>query len=607
MKHIKLLIIALLVACTSLAQRTIQGQVQEESGSKIPFANALLYSNTDSLLNTALTTINGSFKFETSYSDTLSVIISAVGYSKNTIVLPPSVENVNLEMITMSISINELDEATVSVEKPIIEVLPSKTVFNVSSSLTTIGETGLDLLRKAPGVLIDNNQSITVEGKTGAQVYINGRLSPLRGEDLTNFLKSLNSDDIESIEIITQPSAKYDAAGTAGIINIVLRREKGLGTQGSVSLGAGYGQKFRYNGGVNINHRSKKFNTFGAYSHNGGEWVNWIYLNRQQGNFELDAKSDIVHADNNHNVRFGIDSYLSDRSTVGVLVNGNFSDGSADGISRTPIGLIGTGVIDSILVADNLNESNSTNWSINGNYAYQDTIGNSLNVDLDWAQYQSDRAAFQPNQYFDASETTLLNSNNSEQLTAIEVVLMSAQLDYSTELFGGNLGAGAKATNVVTTNSLQFFNEEADGLTLDFNRSNRFSYDESVYAAYMTYGKKWKKWNAEFGVRMEATESLGSLETYLEEDLEDNKRSYVDWFPSGGITFQHKPMSSFALNYSRRIDRPNYSSLNPFEYQLDELGFRRGNPFLQPQYTHNLKLSHTYKYTLNTSVSYARV
>ena len=230
-----------------------------------------------------------------------------------------------------------------------------------------------------------------------------------------------------------------------------------------------------------------------------------------------------------------------------------------------------------------------------------------VNMDIDFGKYNSDRDAFQPNIYFDADEENVLRENITQQITPIDIDIVTFKTDYEQDLFKGKLGLGGKLSFINTNNVFDFFVQEGGNFVLDPLQSNTFDYSEQINAAYLNYNLKKGKWNVQAGLRMENTISEGDLSSAQQMDNDLVKRNYTDFFPSGGLTFQMNRKNQFALTYSKRIQRPNYSSLNPFEYKIDELSFSKGNPFLQPQYTDNVKLSHTFNYRLTTSISYSYV
>ncbi len=263
--------------------------------------------------------------------------------------------------------------------------------------------------------------------------------------------------------------------------------------------------------------------------------------------------------------------------------------------------------VDSILIALNQTQNTSYNINSNLNYRYADTLGYSINVDLDYGRYNSERDAFQPNTYFNGNGEQMLSERITFQDTPIDIDIATAKVDYEQNFLKGKLGLGFKLSYITTDNTFDFFNQVNGQNVLDPTQSNQFEYQENINAVYFNYNRKWGKWNVQFGLRMENTDSDGILTSQQQNNDDRVERNYTNFFPSGGLTYQLNPKNQFALTYSRRIQRPNYQSLNPFEYKLDELSFSKGNPFLQPQYTNNVKLSHTFNYRLTTSLSYSYV
>lgn len=226
---------------------------------------------------------------------------------------------------------------------------------------------------------------------------------------------------------------------------------------------------------------------------------------------------------------------------------------------------------------------------------------------MDFGKFNSDRKNFQPNHYYDATETVVLNGVVNSQETPIAIAISSLKSDYEHKLFGGKVGTGFKLSLVKTKNIFNVYNYSSGTPVFNEDTSNKFNYNENINAAYVNYNMNFKKINFQIGLRVENTNSDGKLLSTQQNGNERVKRNYIDFFPSGGITYLINDNNSLALIYSKRIERPSYQSLNPFQNQLDELSFTKGNPFLKPQYTNNVKLSHTFKYKLITTLSYSYI
>ncbi|MBF01676.1 MAG: TonB-dependent receptor [Flavobacterium sp.] len=512
-----------------------------------------------------------------------------------------------LSPIRLIEKIQVLDEVVVIKEKPMIQVLADKTIFNVSASISTTGTNALQLLRKAPGVSIDNSGSIILEGKTGAQIFIDGKPTLLNGQELQAYLETLQSSDIDKVEIITHPSSKYDAAGNAGILNIVFKKDKNRGVNGSLSNAFTMGDYARNNASFAMNYRNKKNNLFGNVSQGIGKSTGFLYLKRQQNNTEFDAKTESIYTPKTTNLRLGYDCFATEKSTFGILLNSNWNHNTNQSNSRTPIQAYTSATIDSVLIANTISKSNSQNLLLNVNYKYSDTLDTYFNVDIDYGKFNREGYAFQPNYYYDTTETTIISQALTTQETPIDIDIVSLQTDYEQRLGKGKIATGIKMASVTTENTFNFYNQMDNDYVLNLNRSNQFQYRETIYATYGNYNIQKEKWSFQLGIRMENTISRGNLIQDQSNANKTVKRNYTNWFPSGGITYQMNPKNQLALNYSKRIQRPNYSSLNPFEYKIDELSSSRGNPFLQPQYTHTIKLTNTYNYKLSTALSYTYV
>lgn len=599
----------LLLGQVILAQNTITGTVVSKDEQPLPSAIiSLLDSTSNTFIKGELTNDNGVFVIRSVENGSYVVMVTSLGMrdfkSKDFII---NGNDKDLGTIKMEESSESLEEVTVIAEKPMIQVLADKTVFNVAGTVNAIGDSAFELLRKAPGIIVDNNDNIILEGKAGVLFYIDGRPSVLRGQDLVNFMKTLQASDIESIEIITQPSSRYDAEGNAGIVNIQLKRDKSLGTNGSIASGLTIGDYARTNNSLSFNNRNKKTSIYGTYSNNFGKSTNYINLNRTQNGSNFNAKTQGESDNNSNNLRLGFDYYANVKSTFGVILTGNFNNAFSNSNSRTPITRSGSSSPDEVLIAGSDSNNTTSNLYSNFNYRFKDTLGHTLNIDFDYGVYNSDRDNLQPNRYFNGDETEVQSENIVFFDTPIDISIISTQADYTQNFMKGVLSLGIKYSKVKTDNSFDAFNRTNGNNDLDESQSNDFSYDEQITAAYFNYNRKFEKINVQFGLRMENTASDGRLESLLQTQDDQVVRNYTNWFPSGGITYQINRKNSLALNYSRRIQRPNYQSLNPFQYRIDELSFRQGNPFLQPQYTDNIKLSHTYNYRLTTSLSYSLV
>lgn len=605
---IALIILSFFTEAIFAQNASIKGKIISENGEGVSFATVLLQSATDSAMVKANASGDkGDFIFNAIMPGKYYIEATYVGYGKNrskdfdydgkSIFSVPAIR---LESQT-----EQLEEVTVLRARPIVDVQPDKTVFNVEGSVNATGNSALELLRKSPGVVVDNNDNLMLQGKNGVKVYIDGKPSPLSNDDLANYLKSLQSNEIDAIEIITNPSAKYEAEGNAGIINIRLIKNKSMGGNGSVNLGYRYGKNSKYNGSINFNYRNSLLNTFGTYSFNSGDYFNLFNLYREQSGKSFDQRNQSTYTDESHGFKFGTDFFLSEKSTIGFLINGNINDNKNYSISNTEIKALSTNETTSFLRASNdfIGERNNLNFNLN--YVYSGNNDKTINIDLDYGRYRNDGVSYQPNRYFEPDGVTLTSERIFSNVTPTDINIYTAKVDWESNLLGGKVGLGAKISMVETDNTFDNFDIIEEKRVKNLDRSNNFVYREDINAAYATWQKQlYEKWNFMLGLRMEQTDSKGDLSSEQTAEDEVVKRDYVDFFPSGGLTYQMNDKNNVRLNYSRRIDRPSYQDLNPFEFKLDKLTFQKGNPFLKPQYSNSYSLTHTYNNSLSTSLSY---
>lgn len=616
MRKFLLVTLAFVMSAMISQAQNVTGNVKDEQGKSLSGATVALKKIKDSAVaKLSVTNAGGQFSFEGVAAGQYFINATFVGHKpKNS----PSFEvngsgNVTAPEIVLAKASGDLAAVAVTARKPMIEVKADRTILNVEGSVNAVGQDALELLRKSPGVLVDKDDNLSLSGKNGVQVYIDGRPTPLSGKDLSDYLKTLQSSNIEAIEIITNPSAKYDAAGNAGIINIRLKKNKSFGTNGSINAGYNIGTYPKYNGGFSLNHRNSKINAFGNYNYSRSNNANTINLERtlldtffkQHGDMNFRNKG-------SHNFKAGVDYFLNKRSTVGVMVNGNISENTFSNLSKTTISYQPTGETVKLLEANNRTAAERKNATFNVNYRYADTAGRELNIDGDYGFHRIKSDQYQPNVYFDPSGGFLENRIYN-MLAPTDIDLYTLKADYEQNLWKGKLGLGAKFSYVDSRNDFERFDVITSGKFLDTLRSNDFNYKENINAGYVNYNRQFKGFMIQAGLRVENTNATGRSTGYRQsggqmvEYDSSFDRNYTDFFPSAAITFNKKPTNQFTISYSRRIDRPAYQDLNPFEFKLDEYTYQKGNTQLRPQYTNSVALTHVYKYTLTTTLTYSHV
>ena len=600
---------------TALKAQTVSGVVKDDKDKPSDGTTvSLLRTKDSSTVKYAVTGADGRFQFikvaDGEYIIKATLVGHLPGFSNRISVAGSDVRLPELVLVKAS---GQLKGVTVSANRPMVEVKADKTVMNVEGTINATGSDALELLRKSPGVQVDRDDNLSLSGKSGVQVYIDGRPTPLAGKDLADYLKTLQSSQIEAIEIITNPSAKYEAAGNAGIINIRLKRNKSYGTNGSISAGWNQGTYPKYNSSLSLNHRNKAINTYGNFGFNWSRRANYMDMYRLQLDTLFDQHSDMKNRFKGLNFKVGMDYTLSKRSSVGMIVNGSYNDIDFSNSSRTAISYHPTETMVKHLAADNTNAMSRDNSNFNLNYRYADTSGRELNINGDYGLYRNFSDQWQPNVYYDPSGLIETHRLVYNMLAPTNIDIFSVKADYEQNFKKGKLGLGGKISYVETDNDFKRYNVYTSSKALDTLRSNRFAYTENINALYVNYNRAFKGFMIQGGLRMENTTSKGHSSGFKKTG--DNyysydstfKRPYTDFFPSAAFTYNKNPKSQWSLAYSRRIDRPAYQDLNPFEFKLDEYTYMKGNTELRPQYTHSIGLTHTYKSKLNTTLNYSHV
>jgi hypothetical protein len=484
--------------------------------------------------------------------------------------------------------VRQLGEVTVSARKSFLEQLPDKLVVNVSASPIAAGATALEVLRKVPGVQVRNDR-VTIAGKNSVSIMIDGK--PSAYTDINAVVREIPSSSIDRIEVITNPSAKYDAAGGA-VINLILKRDGLRGTNGSVSLMAGAGLYDqgavsrgrlypRYSPSLSLNHRAGRWNTFGSYSYLYRSAFEVNLIQRYFGETFYDQKNYNPAPYGVHTYRAGVDYYLNDKNTVGLLLTGFERAGAGTFENKTRLTNLSDAQLTDAFTSRNLQRIDRANQTLNANWKHRfDTTGRELNIDVDLARYNL------------ANRSDILvtprtgRPTNNLQTVVQPVDFRTVKLDYIHPLSRSTkLDVGSKVSVARIDNDLSF---QVNGVR-DTRNSNRFIYDETINAAYASLTTKWGRWAGQVGMRAEQTVARGRIGSDRVLD-----RNYWQPFPSLFLTRHLDSSFSITAQYSRRIDRPSFQLQNPFQIYLDPLTYTRGNPLLRPQLTDAYKLGLTY-------------
>lgn len=500
-----------------------------------------------------------------------------------------------------------LERIVITSNRPFIELQIDKTVINVQADINAIGSSALEILQKAPGINITADDAINMSGKAGVNVMIDGRSTQMGSKELTNFLRSLPGSTIDKIELITNPSSRFDAQGNAGIINIRLNKNKIKGTNGNITAGYTQQQHYRSNASFNINHRQGKINVFANAGINNNLQHTDGYINRivALGNTVKNFDNTTVDIDRNidYNTRAGIDFYVNTKSTLGILFSSNSSWNPFNTPGKTNIS--SNGVIDSSLTTTNDNLYKNDRYNTNLNYKYEDTLGNELNIDADYTYFKNTNITNLATDFLDKNFNKYNNTANDLDVET-NINIYAVKVDYIRQLqkIKGKIETGFKMSEVSTGNNL-FATSLAGGIMkADTGRSNEFSYKENIYATYANFGQQIKKFEYQVGLRLEKSVMKGTSLDLKSNIINNPDTNYVNLFPTAFISYKIDDKNMFAFSYSRRINRPNYQSLNPFETIYDIYTSEKGNPYLRPQYTNNFEIKYTYRYALNVSIGY---
>ena len=609
LRYLALTAFVLLNVYDSLAQHQITGTVQDEQSQPLPFANVLLLSATDSsLVKGTVADTAGAYSLEAIPSDRYLLSVQMIGYqSYFSEAFRPQQLVQQRTPIQLAEATTELSEVVVKATKPLIEVTSNALVMNVAASPILQNGSAKEVLEKSPGVVVDQNGNISVKGKSNVLVYLDGKPTYMSNSDLMRMLEAMPAQHIEKLEIMDNPPAKYDAEGNAGIINIVRTAEAATGLNGTVSLNVGHGRYPKITPSLQLNYRQNKVNLFGDYSYfynknyNTNSIFRRIPVDETGAITTFDMNASNINLPQGHNFRAGADWFITKQSTLGVLISGNDGQFERTGNNLTLLGGAYDNPYDGLRAVNAMNNQ-WQNLTYNLNFEQDWKKAGNLKIDLDYVQRANRQQQHNDNFYFSNEGTTdeppLLVRTN----TQTDISIFAAQADYSRPFGEGwQLEAGSKISRVATDNDLDFRTIKDEVSVLDTLRSNRFMYDENISAGYINLSKKWgDRWHVQAGVRGEHTFSKGESVT-LDSLVQ---RNYFNLFPSASASYTIPGQHSFSLSYSRRIDRPDYGNLNPFEYFLDRFTFSRGNPFLNPQYTNAYAFTYGLKETVFLTLNY---
>ncbi len=601
--------------CSNLYAQTtpaaIRGKVLTENHTPAEASTVILLKLADSsMVSSAKADKNGIYQFTEVNPGNYILSATCVGYAKaytNPFVISAG-ETLIMGEISLTSSTKQLNEVSVAGTKPAVDVKPGNTTLNIQNSLTAAGRSAFDILRQSPGVRVDNNENFSIVGRQNALITIDGKPTNLSGEDLAGVLKSIQSNTIDRIELITSGSAKYDASA-GGIINIVLKKGENTGANGSVTGSLGYGRYFKGSTGIVFNDRTNKFNIFGSYNFSANKTFHdfttdrIINFDNLVSNYHVDYNS--VQKSYGNNFSLGTDYFISSGQTIGFLINGYTR--SDNFVKNNSLKISNQSVLDSIITANS--DLNRDVTSINYNLNYNgklDNAGKTLTADFDYTTYRRSSAEYIINTFY---ETPSRIPDTLQNLSPSSIRIWLARVDFNDPLSKtSTLEAGIKYSNASSNNNV-IFGPAVNGVYQSNPAfSNHFVYTENVNSAYVNYVTKINRLSITAGLRAEQTIATGNSIT----SGHVVNSNYVDLFPQVQLIYRKDDKNDFSLSYNRGIQRPLYTDINPFLYYVDLYDFRTGNPNLKPEYSNSIELSYNYNKTFlfslyNTIISNAVV
>jgi hypothetical protein len=574
----------------------------------------LLTAQDSTTVKTLLGNANGAFAFDNLPNGNYQLRVTVMGYL-NYKSAPISIGDkslVNLPAIVLKQVGKTLKEVAITAQKDFVEQKIDRTVVNVNALISNTGANALEVLEKTPGVLVDENGTISFKGKSGVMVLIDDKPTYLSGDNLAAYLKAMPASLLDQIELMSNPPAKYEAAGNAGVINIKTKKLKAKGFNGSFAASIGNAAYWRTNESLTLNYHVDKVNLFASMGYNIYNNYRQLEVTRQyfDNNGNLTSRyneSAFFHPKNyNPTLKIGMDYYLSPKTTIGFVFTGNRLTG---GVPNTVNSVIAkpSGAVDSTIVADNHTKNNFNNGGINLNYNHKfDKSAAVLSFDLDYLKYNNVKdQTFVNNTYLPNGALANVQTITDNLPTSINIY--AAKTDYSQTLPNkGKLEAGLKTSFVNTDNAANYFNVVNNISTINYNNTNRFLYNENINAAYLSFNQEYKRFSIQAGLRLENTNISGhQLGNALRGDSSFIQH-YTNLFPTAYLLYKLDTAGKHTLNlsYGRRIGRPYYQDLNPFVTILDKYSQFEGNPFLRPQFSSNYQLTYSYRSIWSIALEY---
>jgi iron complex outermembrane receptor protein len=579
---------------------------------KKPFqaASVELHRSADSVLvKTNLTDAEGKAVFSEVSSDSYFLVISAVGfltyYSEVAVV---SDNPVTMKPVFLQPAAAIMAEVTITGKKPFIQLMPDKTIVNVEAGISNSGANMLEVLEKSPGITIDKDGNISLKGKQNVLILIDGKPTYLPASEIAQLLAGMNAAQVDQLEILDNPPAKYDASGNGGVINLRTKKLKQRGFNGNLSTSYGQGHYYKNNNSLSLNYRHDKFNIFFTYSSGFNKGFTDLYALRTYYESNTVKPIAVLNQDTwltsrlrNHTMRIGADYYLNKATTIGIALNGIRMNRNGTG-DATSSWLNPAGLTDSLVITRSSSSNIFRNVAGNLNFRHEFAKGRELTADFDYLDY-----SIKGNQFFDNIVTKPTEYTESVKGNLPSTInIFSAKTDYHQQVGSTvTLDAGYKSSFVNTDNLAQYYIWDNSGWKADYEKTNHFLYTERIHALYASSEKKFERFTVQAGLRYEHTEYDAEQKGNIQRKDSLFSRKYDGFFPTLFAKYKADSNHSFSISAGRRIDRPAYQKLNPFVFVINKYTYQQGNPFFRPQYTWNFQLSHQFKQVLVTTLNYS--
>lgn len=581
---------------------TIKGRVlADDKNVSVPSAVILLAADS-SILTSTTCDKEGLFRFAVKAGSYL-ILASRIGYAQSLSPRFDISDNEDYSVGDMQLikAVPELKEIVINAKRSYVEAKPGRVVLNVQGSILAEGNSVYDILTQAPGVHVGSQGDISIIGRQNALIVVDGKPVNLSGEDLSNYLQSFQSSTVQQIELINNPSARFDAGG-AGVINIMTKKGTNAGTNGTITAGGGYGKFYKANAGFSLNKRFTSMNVFGNYNYSANKSFYTFTTDRYIDYAGLKSNYDNIYYTTrqnfSHTFLAGADLYLSPAHTLGFLVNGTIN--SNDYQKNNSLQIANNSILDSTITTTSALHRNLANINYDINYTGKlDTLGQTLIADVSFNHFNRKSNEYISNDFYNTKYIPYRPSIFQQNISPSAINIWAAKVDYVKPFSKtSQLEAGAKYSLVKSDNQL-IFGPKVNGVyTIDPIFSSDFVYTENINSLYANYIATVDKVNFNVGLRLEQTNANGDSE----KSINVFKKNYLNLFPQIQVKYVADIKNSFTLNFNRSIHRPDYEDINPFLYYVDLYDYRSGNPQLLPEYTNKIELAHTYNSTIVTSL-----